>query len=279
MLKIIKSSDIISDNQPVKIPDVVILKHKVKNNDDRLENLDIDFTKYSEEDLKVLETYFEQRKKQLMTSVNEDIRNLEESAEQIINDAQQKADIIISQADLKAEGMVENAKNIAEDIYADAKINGHADGIKEVYSQVSDGFEKLSADVNQLKGSQDSAYNQVYKQLKFFALEICEKITYQKISEDDTYLCKLVSEKLRNMKEAEWVSVTVSEEMSGLCEKLREIQLAGSIQKNADFAVNDTSLGGVRLESETKICDASIYTQLSNIKKYFETYGEEHYEV
>lgn len=63
--------------------------------------------------------------------------------------------------------------------------------------------------------------------------------------------------------------------MAGLVSYLEEQRTVGKIPQNANITTSNTEQGDIKIESQSGICDASILTQLKNIRRYFDNYGEE----
>ena len=136
-------------------------------------------------------------------------------------------------------------------------------------------LDELEQVVEDMKAKQQQQFNTFYGDLKYFAVDIAERVVYKKIDRDDEYLRALVIEALKGVKDADWVTVQMSEKLINLVSRLKAAQLDGEIAENVEFKMDNSDVGTVKIKTPDQIIDASIPTQLANIKKYFETYGDE----
>ena len=127
----------------------------------------------------------------------------------------------------------------------------------------------------ELKNAQNKQFDKFLPKLKYLAIEIAQKITFKKISENDSFLYELVVQSLKEFKEPEWITVEISEQMSGLISFLNQQQSAGIMQHDVDFVPSDSENGSIILESDSEMLDVSVIHQLKNIKTYFDSYGDD----
>ena len=104
--------------------------------------------------------------------------------------------------------------------------------------------------------------------LKWMALEIAQKVLMDTIAADDTRLLPLVMAAVNSAANAPWMTVEISEHMTGLLTQLQ--------QRLKDFPDGRVSLRLVDAPSDTCIVetpdtffDASITQQIENLKGYF----------
>jgi hypothetical protein len=75
-------------------------------------------------------------------------------------------------------------------------------------------------------------------ELKYMAVDIAEKMLLEKIDTDETILQKLVFQNLRNIKNAQWISVELSERLIGLADSIKkEIEMSEFKGKASVFTV------------------------------------------
>ena len=80
----------------------------------------------------------------------------------------------------------------------------------------------LSQSIEQLKRDEYEYFEEYAVQLKYIAVEIAEKIIYQKISDDDMTMYKLVKNAVRSVRDVPWVKAEVSEQLSGYADSLEK---------------------------------------------------------
>lgn len=286
MRNVLKSGSISFNDKPVMIPDAVIIKPTESQQSPlEISGAEINLSVYSDEDKRRLEEYFEKRKTALMSGINEERERLEKKAKTILTDAQKEADELLSQAWQKAEKIVADAERKSTEIVEEAEKQavftleeaerqGLEKGRRQKAEEIDECIIKLQQFMIALKNSQSEYFEDMYLQLKYFAIDIAEKIVYKKIEEDEKFLYELVVQALKDFKSAEWINVEISEQMAELVDYLVSQQECGLLPSEADFATASTENGSVRIETQSNVCDASVSTQLRNIKSYFDSYGE-----
>ena len=74
-------------------------------------------------------------------------------------------------------------------------------------------------------------------------------------------------------KDADYISVTMSENLSMLAKKLKEDRHSAGLQ-NAEFKTNLPEGGSVILEVKEQVIDASLPVQFDNIREYLKNIDE-----
>ena len=289
MHNVLKPSSISFKSEPVMIPDAVIVKQPIAAEAANIDisNADLNLSAYSDEDKKRLEDYFEKRKTALLSNINSEKSRLDELAKKIVSEAEEKARKLIEEAEKtasetvasaeeKSAALIEDAEQEAVEIRKNAEIQGIEEGRQQVANKVSDCIVQLNDFMIALKNAQKEHFDEMAPQLKYLAADVAESLIFRKIDEDDKLLSDLVIRTLKEFKGAEWINVEVSEQMAGLVDQLVELQKKGSVAQNVNISTASTEKGDIRVESETNICDASISTQLRNIRSYFDSFGEEY---
>ena len=271
------------------IPDAVIVKQPMAAEAANIDisNADLNLSAYSDEDKKRLEDYFEKRKTALLSNINSEKSRLDELAKKIVSEAEEKARKLIEEAEKtasetiaaaeeKSAALIEDAEQEAVEIRKNAEIQGIEEGRQQVANKANDCIVQLNDFMIALKNAQNEHFKEMAPQLKYLAADVAESLIFRKIDEDDKLLSDLVIRTLKEFKGAEWINVEVSEQMAGLVDQLVEMQKNGTVAQNVNISTASTEKGDIRVESETNICDASISTQLRNIRSYFDSFGEEY---
>jgi len=285
---VLKPSNINYAKEPVAIPDAVFTKSESEEEMQMdISGVEIDLSAYSDEDKRSLEEYFERKKKTILSSIRSEKMELEQLAQSISDDAQKKAAAIVENAEAKAEASINNAEreasriisdanDRAEQICEEAQKRGFEEGLSRKAQEIDECIAQQKDFMVALKNAQEEKFEEIYSELKYFALDIAEKIVYKKIEDDGEFLGQLVMQALKDFKSAEWVNVEISDQMTQLAEYLENQQKAGAIPQEAKISTSNTESGTIVLESESAIADVSIDTQINNIKGYFDSYGEEY---
>ena len=276
MLKVIKPENVNNLEEPVKIPDAVIIKKpKINAIDAGLSKAKLELTGLDEEDTEKIDKYFADSKKQMLEEVGKEYEKISEDSKQLIEDSRNQSETMLKEAREKAAKIIENAEKQGEEIRRKSKEEGFVEGQKIKFEEITHMLDELEQLVGEMKSKQQQQFNSFYGDLKYFAIDIAERVVYRKIDRDDEYLRSLVIEALKGVRDAEWVTVQMSEQMTNLVVKLKAAQLDGEIAGNVEFKTDNSDVGTVKIKTPDQVIDASIPTQLANIKRYFETYGDE----
>lgn len=276
MLRVIRPENVNLVKEPVKIPDAVIIKKpKMLQMNNAMDNAKIELDGVETEDVEKLEKYLADTKKEMLDEVNKEYEKISNESRELMETAQQEAATAIREAKETADKILNEARREGENIRKQAQEEGFIEGQKIKFEEITHVLDELEQTVEELKTKQQNQFNSFYGDLKYFAIDIAEKVVYKNIDRDDSYLEELVKEALKGVKDAEWITVQLSEKLSGLVAKLKVSQQGGEIGENVEFKLDDSDVGTVRIKTSDRVIDASIPAQLANIKKYFETYGDE----
>ena len=121
------------------------------------------------------------------------------------------------------------------------KTNAYGEGLRKGISEKSELIENLSQylsqSIEQLKRDEYEYFEEYAVQLKYIAVEIAEKIIYQKISDDDMTMYKLVKNAVRSVRDVPWVKAEVSEQLSGYADSLEKELCEGG--QNVEISINE----------------------------------------
>ncbi len=155
---------------------------------------------------------------------------------------------------------------VAEQAYTDARNSKHA--------QLQQCIDEVQQNTAALQAMYADYVAQYTEALKYMAIEIAQKIMLQKIEEDDTALVGLINQTITAVKQAEGITVEISDRLYGLVEymqrELEQPEFAGRVTLKEGPYAADT----VRVSTESGAIDASIRTQIQNLRQAFETAGE-----
>lgn len=195
-------------------------------------------------------------------------------AEAIMHDAHREADQFLEQA--KAQAQAE-----AERIYQEAKEagfrDGYEDGLTQAEAEIARRQEeeaaKLAGEVTQFLEKASAAVDQQMDKnmddLKDLAIAVAEKVISVSLRSSTDIIARMVQTALDKRKHREWVYIYIAESdvrrmgqipsslmsaVSGLSDRVRIIPMA------------DDESGTCVIEMPEEIIDASVSTQLSNIR-------------
>lgn len=120
-----------------------------------------------------------------------------------------------------------------------------------------------------MQAGHDQYIKQYEEDLRFFAIDIAEKMIFQKISEDDIILRSLVLETVSRMKNPSWMKLELSSQLTDLIdfmkEELAKPEYFGRATVSPIAAPGDTC----RVSTEEGTTVATVSVQASNLRKAF----------
>lgn len=186
-------------------------------------------------------------------------RLAEQQAEAILLDAAQRAQDSYIETLKRAE--VE-----AQALREEAVIQGRAEGVSSKKEQIEQCVAQIEQAVIRMESEQAAFMVDYEQKLKWLALEIASKILSKKVEDNGAEMAELVQNAVSAAGSAKWVGVEVSNQMP---------ELLGALEQS--FADNDkvevraiaAPPGTCRIETAAGVVDASVYTQIENMKEYF----------
>jgi len=115
--------------------------------------------------------------------------------------------------------------------------------------------------------SEKNYFEKYANELKSLSIEIAEKVIYSKISENELVLNNLVKTTMKMIKDAKWVTIEISSKLPELAKSLEKEMLKGDLAKKLEIhLLEDYDEGTVVIQSPDRLIDASVKTQIHNIK-------------
>ncbi len=192
-----------------------------------------------------------------------------------MRDAEDKAEKlrteILAKANAERQSILEQANLEAEQIREQARMDGFEDGKRQMEADINRCLENIMQTGDELEERQKQFFKQYQQQVKDFALEIAQKILHKQISQDPEALTEMVQAAVSAVREAEWITVSVSNQVDRLAEVLRANVNASAVlgAKRLDIVEADLPEGACIVETPTGIIDASVSTQVENLKEVF----------
>lgn len=142
--------------------------------------------------------------------------------------------------------------------------------LAEKSAEVSRQLEKVDAALLQMQQEQTQFMEQFRDRLAALSLDIAEKLVLRKIEADDMFLSELVTKTVSSLKNSEWITVGVSDQLVDLVSYLRsefKNPEYGNVEVAARYYPTDTCI----LETDGGVVDATISEQVANLKKEFDS--------
>lgn len=190
--------------------------------------------------------------------------------EELIQGAMAEAGRILQDALKDAEEqkrqILEQAQAEAEQLRQQAAQQGRAEGRDTVLAEVKDAASRLEGAIAQYEGERAGYESEFEEQLKWMAIEIAGKVLAHKVAEDDSVLADMVNKAVQSVKSEPWIRVEVAQEMVRLVGRLTELYQQ---QANIEVSAIPAAPGTIQIETPSGVVDASLQTQLENLRSYF----------
>lgn len=259
MRKVFKPENVVKKEKTVKIPDVEFINDTTAQADDSEGKTVLTEEVYNKILEKVLnDNSGEIGRRRLKAAHERDV---------IIHNARLEAQKILSEAEKEKSRILEEARAESEQLKTNAYGEGLRKGISEKSELIENLSQYLSQSIEQLKRDEYEYFEEYAVQLKYIAVEIAEKIIYQKISDDDMTMYKLVKNAVRSVRDVSWVKAEVSEQLSGYADSLEKELCEGG--QNVEISINeDAPVDECIINTSEGIIVASVSAQLENLKDY-----------
>ncbi len=208
-------------------------------------------------------------------------KRLEAEARQKAEELSQR---ILQSAKTEREKLLEQAQTEAGKIREEARQAGYQAAYKEKQKEIQGRLAELdqlmektiqamraSANVmDRLQKDQKDFLRQYQEGLSTLALDIAQKLLDESIAQHQELMRPLVQKAVSSAKNTEWISVQVSDRLPGLAEELKKDLAGRPGLPPVDVIPGDGPVGTCVVHTPEGIVDASVSTQLENLKTLFE---------
>ena len=154
-------------------------------------------------------------------------------------------------------------------IALEVEIKAYSDALQSKKAELQQSIDSISQKINEMEELQKAYLDDYEKKLKFFAIDIAEKLVCRKISEDDLFLQELVTKTVSECKGTNWLTLEVSDALAGLVEaakvELSKPEYRGVAEVKPVACVDDTCV----VSTETGAVVATISVQADNLRLAF----------
>lgn len=196
-------------------------------------------------------------------------RILLKQEQEIIQKANLRAEYIINTANLRArterETIVGDAMVEADKIRDDAFTMGYNEGFQKAQGDLLDCTEKLNYSLNEILVNHQEGLEEIKKDTQKISLAIAEKILKKQIEVDELAMLNLIDDLISENKQAKFIKVEISDKMTTLIEHIQNV-IAKKYSQLSVSKVNKPE-GACLVDTPEGVIDASIQTQLDNIRK------------
>lgn len=188
------------------------------------------------------------------------LQNAEEEAARLLSEAR-------TQAEAERERILGEAMAEAESLRQEALAAGHREGYESCVAGARSTTEALEAAVARMEGEVAGFEAEYEEQLKWMAMEIATRVLNRKVAENDAILTSMVGRVVQGLKNEAWVRVEVAQEMTRLIGQLQDLF---DDQEQIEVSAIPADPGTILVETPSGVVDASLHTQLENLKQYFQ---------
>lgn len=253
LLKIIKQGQLIPEDSFVKIPMGDDVEAIYPGDEEEREK-----RKTEENTIRNAEEEIAFRRAQFDALMERKQAEAEEFAQRIRTQAEQERDSILEQAKRSSIAMME-----------EARLEGIDKGFQEKTAEIDAMLKRMNAVLASLKRDQEQFFQEYAAQIKDFALEVAAKILHQQITLEPTSMETLVVDSIGTVRDADWLTVKLANGSGELIKLLGDYYHQSDARKIA-FTENRSAPGTCIVETPDGTIDASIQTQLENLRQAFQ---------
>ena len=154
-------------------------------------------------------------------------------------------------------------------IALEVEIKAYSDALQSKKAELQQSIDSISQKINEMEELQKAYLEDYEKKLKFFAIDIAEKLVCKKIGDDDLFLQELVTKTVSECKGTNWLTLEVSDSLAGLVEaakaELAKPEYRGVAEVKPIACADDTCI----VSTETGAVVATISVQADNLRLAF----------
>lgn len=154
-------------------------------------------------------------------------------------------------------------------IALEVEIKAYSDALQSKKAELQQSIDSISQKINEMEELQKAYLDNYEKKLKFFAIDIAEKLVCKKIADDDLFLQELVTKTVSECKGTNWLTLEVSDSLAGLVEaakaELSKPEYRGVAEVKPIACADDTCV----VSTETGAVVATISVQADNLRLAF----------
>ena len=182
---------------------------------------------------------------------------------------------ILKMAGDEAARITQAAQEKAEALRTAAQQEGYRDARAEMAQAIAGRIEQVDRTLAQMARRQEAFFADYSKQLESLAVNVAEKILADTIEADPKRMAKLVMQAIGSVKTEDWVTVEVSEQLPELVEYLQSEYAETLSRRQIEFSPEDLPKDACIIQTAAGITDASIATQLGNLRELIQSETEQ----
>lgn len=205
--------------------------------------------------------------------IKSELEVLSEETQKILDDTRKRAEDaaakVLEEAYSKRDKLVNTAYEEAERIKTSAQEEGYQKGLERACSDMRAEFEQLSQSVEEIREQMSRFEQETEEKIAQLALSIAEKILTKRMEEDNSVIVAMVEKAVLSERDKNEIIIHITDKSMKLIDQLEQRlePLRDKVSGTIKMKTEDEPPGYVRIETEEGIIDASVYTQLENLRE------------
>ena len=160
-------------------------------------------------------------------------------------------------------------KKELEELTQAAVESAYFDALNKKKCELKESISSVQKLLDELARKHEEFIEQYTNELKYMSVDIAEKMLLEKIDGDDAVLKRLVLQNVKNVKNAAWINVELSERLVGLVDSVKkELEAADYKGRISVFAVSEKE-DTCRITTEEGTIVSTIGVQANNLRRAF----------
>lgn len=208
---------------------------------------------------------------------DEPVTELELELEDFGNDDDVAEEEIVEEQESKEEYVYPTREEIAsyyqaelDEVCKQVSQKAYCDAIDKKSEELQACIQKVETKLEEMQQLQEQFLSQYSEELKYFALDIAQKLIQDKIDNDDMTLKKLVLQTVNNVKGISWLKVEISDELSNLVDFIKKELSKEEYHGVAEVVAGDFPKDTCRVITDNGATVATISVQADNLRGAFE---------
>lgn len=174
---------------------------------------------------------------------------------------------ILQSARVEREKILEQAQQEALEIRQDAWNTGYQEAISKKQEEMESCIAQAEELMTQLQEDHQTFIQQYEAGLNELAVDIAEKVLKEAVHENGALMVSLVKEAVASARNADWISIQVSDRLPGLVDTLkRELSDVQSLRHAVDVSSDDLPEDTCIIQTPEGVLDASVSVQMDNLR-------------
>lgn len=173
---------------------------------------------------------------------------------------------ILKSVDAQAAQILQEAQEKAEKLRVQAQREGYGKALEQKAKELDKCIKEIDCKLEELAERQKQFFQAYTQELQDLAIDVAEKIMAHSIEADPMKMADLVMQAVASVKTQDWVTVEISDRLPELGEYLKKEYAEYLNSRRIEFVPQDAPEGTCVIQTSTGITDASIATQLGNLR-------------